>query len=242
MGRMSAEEACPGPCNRRYREARDAYRQALADYDPLDSAQSRPGPPEVVPWLGDPVWCGPCASKVRLRLAELDDLIALAKATADGQKQSDAAERVSGSSAEARSPSRAGDDEDELAAMLTGWEGEYRRIRGWPSAAPRGDLASVETTCIAWLMHHLDGILRSPVAADFGLEVMQWHREFTGSAKAGVRTLRKPMRCPSCQYLTLTWTEGEQQVTCSNPACNRILSLTDYENEVERMAKDQKVA
>ncbi len=235
---MSSEVPCAGPCNRHYREARDAYRQALADYDPLDSAQSRPGPPEVVPWLGDPYWCGPCASKVRLKLAELDDLIALNKATADGQKQSDAAERVSGSSSEARSPSQACDDEDELASMLFAWERAYRDLRRWPSPPPRGDLASAETTCIAWLMHRLDAILRSPLAADFGLEVLQWHREFTGSAKAGVRTLRKPMRCPSCQYLTLTWTEGEQQVTCQNPACNRILSLADYDAEVERMAAE----
>ena len=239
---MSSEEACPGTCNRHYREARATYKQALADYDPLDSSQSRPEPPDVTPWLGDPVWCGPCGSKVRLNLAQLDDLLALRKANSDGHRTSDAAERVSGNSADAASPSQAADDEDELTAMLTGWEAAYRDFKKWPSAAPRGELASVETTCIAWLMHHLNGILRSPVAADFGLEVLQWHREFTGSTKAGVRTLRKPMRCPSCQYLTLTWTEGEQQVTCSNPSCNRILSLTDYEAEVERMAKDEKVA
>ena len=114
----------------------------------------------------------------------------------------------------------------------------YRDLRRWPSAAPRGELASVETTCIAWLLHHLDGILRAPFAADFGLEILQWHREFTGTAKAGVRTLRKPMRCPSCQYLTLVWTEGEQQVTCGNISCNRIMSLTEYEAEVERMASE----
>ncbi len=239
---MSAEEACPGTCNRHYREARAAHKQALADYDPLDSSQSRPEAPGVTPWPGDPVWCGPCGSKIRLSLAQLDDLLALRKANADGHRQSDAAERVSGNSTEPASPSQAGDDEDELAAMLTGWESAYRDLRRWPSAAPRGELASAETTCIAWLMHHLNGILRSPLAADFGMEVLQWHREFTGSTKAGVRTLRKPMRCPSCQYLTLTWTEGEQQVTCSNPACNRIMSLTDYDAEAARMAADQKVA
>ena len=239
---MSSEEACPGPCNRRHREARDAYRQALADYDPLDSSQSRPEPPEIVPWLGDPVWCGVCAPVVRLRLAQLDDLIALRKATADGHKQSDEAERVSGSSSGVRSPSQEADDEDDAASMLTGWERAYRDLRGWPSPAPRGDLASVATSCIAWLMHHLDGILRSPLAADFGLEILRWHRDLAGSAKAGVRTLRKPLRCPSCQYLTLMWTEGEQQVTCANPACNRILSYAEYETEVERLAKDQRVA
>jgi hypothetical protein len=237
---MSSEEACPGPCNRRFREARDAHRQALADYDPLDASQSRPEPPEIAPWPGDPVWCGTCATAVRLRLAQLDDLIALRKATADGHTQSDAAERVSGSSSAPASPSQAGDDEQEAAAMLTGWERAYRDLRRWPSAAPRGDLATAETSCIAWLLHHFDGIMRSPVAADFGLEILQWHRELTGSTKAGVRTVRKPLRCPSCQYATLMWTEGEQQVNCANPVCGRILSLAEYDAEVERIAAEQK--
>jgi hypothetical protein len=236
---MSSEEPCPGPCNRRYREARATWKEALAGYDPLDSSQSRPEPPDIAPWLGDPVWCGLCASKIRLRLAELDDLIALRKAAADGHRQSDAAERVSGAPGEASSPSQAADDEDEIAGMLAGWERAYREIRRWPSPPPRGELASAETACIAWLLHHLDGILCSPAAADFGLEVLQWHREFTSSTKAGARTLRKPMRCPSCQLLTLTWTEGETQVACGNPDCCRILSLADYDAEVERLAKEQ---
>ena len=126
--------------------------------------------------------------------------------------------------------------------MLTGWEGTYRDLRKWGSPAPRGDLASVTTSCIAWLLHHFEGIMRSPIAEDFGLEILQWHREITGSTKAGVRTVRKPLRCPSCQYLTLMWTEGEQQVTCANPSCNRILSLAEYDAEVDALAKGLRVA
>lgn len=122
--------------------------------------------------------------------------------------------------------------------MLAGWETAYRDLRNWPSPPPRGDLASTVTTCIAWLLHRLDAILRSPLAADLGLEILQWHRELARSSKAGVRTLRKPLRCPSCQFLTLMWTEGEQQVLCRNVSCNRILSLTEYENEVDRIAAE----
>src|SRR5208282_6936640 len=80
---MSAEEACPGTCNRHYREGRETFRQALADYDPLDANQSRPIPPNLQPWPGDP-WCGRCKSRIRETLAELDDLGALLLATADG--------------------------------------------------------------------------------------------------------------------------------------------------------------
>jgi hypothetical protein len=47
--------ACPGPCNSRYREAWKAHDQAVAEYDPLDSAQSRPAEPDLGCWLGEPV-------------------------------------------------------------------------------------------------------------------------------------------------------------------------------------------
>jgi hypothetical protein len=229
--------ACPGKCNERYREAWDAHEAAVASYDALDSSQSRPEPPSLGCWRGEPAWCPPCTSKITTRLAELDDLAALLGATADGHRSSAEAERVSGSS-EPASQSQAADDLDEMFTMLSSWETIYRELQGWLSAPPRGELASKETGCIDWLRRHLGGILSSDIAADFGLEILQWHQESAGSAKAGVRTLRKPMRCPSrtCRNLTLFWTEGEKNVYCKNPDCGRILSLAEYEIEAERQA------
>ena len=232
---MTSEQACPGPENRRYREAQDAYRQALADYDPLDSAQSRPDPPEIQPWPGVPVWCSDCAARIGLRLAELDELAGILAATADGLRGDEGNERVSGSAAPP-SPSQAGDDLDEMWVMLSGWETIWRKLNGWLGPPPRGELARRETACIDWLRRHLPGILVSDIAADFGREILQWHREGEGSAKAGRRTVRKPMRCPSCKFVTLFWTEGEKDVHCRNEDCNRILSLTEYEAEAERQA------
>ena len=233
---MSTEEACPGTCNRHYREAQAAFRQALADYDPLDANQSRPVPPSIQPWYGNP-WCGTCRSRIRETLAELDDLAALLMATADGHRAGPGLERVSGS-AEAMSPSQAADDLGELEAMLRGWESAYRELMDWPSLARRGHLASAVTTCIAWLSVRLDEILTAPFAVDFGTEVMQWHREFTSKTKAGARTLRKPLRCPRphCRLLTLTWTEGDTYVNCGNPDCGARIPLAEYEAETARMS------
>src|SRR6202011_3825225 len=134
-----------------YQKAWKEYAQAVAGYDPLDSSQSRPDPPAASCWRGEPVWCGECTSKITLRLAELDDLAALLSATADGHRPSAGLERVSGSAWQP-SPSQAADDLDEMSSMLTGWETIYRELKGWLSAPPRGELASKETTCIAWLM------------------------------------------------------------------------------------------
>jgi hypothetical protein len=232
---MSSEQACPGSCNRSFREAQQAFRQALADYDPLDANQSRPIPPSIQAWPGDP-WCGRCRSRIRETLAELDYLAGFLTAAADGHRASPGGERVSGSAAPL-SPSQAGDDLEELSSMLTGWEDAYRELRGWRFTARRGHLASPETETINWLGKHLEDILRAPFAVDFGTEVMLWHREFTNKTKAGARTLRKPLRCPrpQCRLLTLTWTEGDTYVCCSNPDCGARIPLAEYEAEVERI-------
>jgi LSD1 subclass zinc finger protein len=227
---MSSEQACPGTCNRHYREAQEAFKQALADYDPLDADQSRPEPPSIQPWPGDP-WCSRCKSKIRETLAELDYLAGILAATADGHRTGVDNERVSGTAAP-MSPSQAGDDLDELASMLKGWEDAYRELRDWQFAPRRGSLASPETETINWLMRHLDEILAAPFAIDFGTEILLWHREFKNKSKAGVRSLRKPMRCHSCGYL-LAWVEGDSYVSCGN--CHIHVPLAEYEAEVARL-------
>jgi hypothetical protein len=230
--------ACPGPCNKRYQEAWAKYAADVGDYNEtglLDADRSRPEPPAARFWPGSPVWCTDCTTKIRLRLAQLDTLAGRLAAEADGYREPGDLERVSGTT-EPSSQSRAGDDLDEMFRMLSTWEAIYRTLKGWQSGAPHGDLAARETECIDWLRRHLNGILVSGIAADFGLEVLQWHRESCGAAKAGVRTLRKPMRCPSCKCVMLFWTEGETTVNCKNPDCGRILTLSQYETEAERQA------
>lgn len=221
--------ACPGPCNANYRKAREAFEEALALYDPLDAAQSRPLPPDIQPWPGDPLWCGRCSARIRACLSELDDAAAIMLAAADGHRAVDLNDRVGGSR-EDPTASPAGDDLEELGRVLTAWEDIYRDMKGWPSPPRRGFLASLVTTCASWLMLHLDGILSAPdISADFGAEVLRWHREIVGKGKAGARKLRKPLRCPACQLLMLYWTEGEQTVQCGNRDCGRIMLLSEYD-------------
>lgn len=237
---MASDGACPGVCNERYRKAQAAHKKALADYDPLDSAQSRPDAPALQPREGFP-WCFDCRSTIREQLAELDMLAALRRLTADGYPADAGAERVSGSR-EQSSPSPASDDVDDIASMLAGWEQAYRDLRGWPPGIRHGDLASKRTECIAWLSEseRFDAIIASPVAEDFGNEVMAAHAELKAKAKAGVRTLKKPLRCPSCKLLLMKYTDGEKDVRCYNPECHLILSLPAYEAAVEALSAQLK--
>jgi hypothetical protein len=227
---------CPGPCNAQYRKAREAFGEALALYDPLDSAQSRPLPPDTQPWPGDPIWCGRCTARIRQCLSELDEAAAIMLAAADGHRPQSGEQRVAGSR-EDPTASPAGDDLEELGRMLTAWEDIYRSMKGWSSPPRRGFLASQVTSCASWLMLQLDGILCAPdICADFGTEIMQWHREIAGKGKAGARTLRKPLRCPSCKTLLMYWTEGEEAVQCRNRECGRIMLYAEYEAEVSLRA------
>lgn len=234
---MAIGGPCPGTCNSQYRKAREAFDEALVLYDPLDAAQSRPLPPDIQPWPGDPIWCGRCTARIRVCLSELDDAAAIMLAAADGHRPQSGEQRVAGSR-EDPTASPAGDDLEELGRMLTAWEDIYRGIKGWEESKPRrGFLASQVTTCASWLMAKLDGILAAPdIAADFGAEIQQWHKEICGKGKAGARTLRKPLRCPGCQLLLMYWTEGEDRVECRNPACRRSMKYSEYEAEVSLRA------
>jgi ribosomal protein S27E len=231
-----SEQPCPGNCNSRHWKAVKDYGSALAWYDPLDPDTSRPEPPgeSLVRSWGDP-WCPSCTAEIRLRLAQLDDLAAILSAAADGYETSPRTERVGGSS-EPRSPSQAADELADMSGILAAWEGTYRELRGWPSPAPRGDDAGKLTTCIAWLARHLDGILASDFAREFGTEVLDWRRAIANRAKAGTRTLRMPLRCPRCRLLSLTWEEGSDEVKCGDDICGQILTRAQYEALVETTA------
>lgn len=226
---------CKGPCNTRYRRAQDAYKKAKAAYDPLDPDTSPPDQPRIRPMDGNP-WCLECAWQIRLQFSRLDRLASLRAVLSDGYPSDASAERVSGSN-EAASPSPAADDVADITRVLADWEWAYRRLKGWPAAERYGDLADQRTECIAWLSERLEAILSSPLALDFGTEVMEQYADLCAKAKAGPpRTLRKPLRCPQCRLLMLCYTDGDRDVKCCTPYCNFMLPLDAYEAEVERQA------
>ena len=150
-----SEVECVGPCNNRLRKAREEYQKALAAYDdaveqraadPSLPEPQKPEPPEIRPWYGNP-FCPRCQAKLRLRLAELDDLAAIVAREADGHRGGPDAERVSGSRT-TQSPSPAVDALDEMASAMRGWE-----------AAARGKYDTPTTARVPRYGEHDDGVL-----------------------------------------------------------------------------------
>ncbi len=232
-------QPCPGQCNSRWHKARRAYETDLAAYDPLNPNTSRPEPPDetLVREWGNPVWCTEHTTAIRLALAQLDDLAGIYAAAADGHRGQPVTQRVGGTSV-ALSQSEAHDQLDELTTVITGWEQAYRDLMGWPSPPPRGDLARVQTSCITWLGRHLDGILASPLAEDFGREILEWKAEIASRAKAGQRTILLEARCPGhgCGQRMLTWTEGTDRVECQNRDCQTIFAKQQYDDMAAEQA------
>ena len=94
---MSDEQACVGTCNRAWREAREAFKQALAEYGETGRLALQPVPPHppisIQAWPGNPR-CGRCKSRIRETLAELDILASLLAATADGHRAAPGGQRA----------------------------------------------------------------------------------------------------------------------------------------------------
>lgn len=239
---MSAQP-CPGSCNSRYWKAWDAYDDAVAAYDPLDPATSRPVQPDVR-WrsVGTPVWCSDCTARIRHELHSIDDLTGLLLRQADGYESSPRTEKVGGSPVPG-SPSPAADTLDELDRLLSMWEKGYRDLMGWGSPPRRGGHADRRTTSISWLLAHLDdgvsGILRSAYALEFGRDVLDWQRALARDVKGEPPPgKRLPLRCPQpggCGFLTLV-RKGAGRVECANPGCARSMSWEQYQAEVEAAA------
>lgn len=233
-------QPCPGQCNSKYWKAQYAYDKAVAAYDPLDSATSRPEPPDVR-WrsAGEPVWCAEHTAQIRRELASLDRLAGLLLYHADGYETAPRTERV-GSSPEPRSQSPAADKLDEMDRLLAQWEDGYRQLKGWDPSPRLGDDADRRTDRIAWLTAHLDGILASAYATEFGFDVLDWRRLLARDVKGEPPPGRRlPLRCPKpggCGLLTLT-RKSVDRVECANPACRRVMSYDQYETEVEAAAK-----
>ena len=143
--------------------------------------------------------------------------------------------------AEVLSPSAPGDELADLAGALAGWEEAYREWAGLGPPPPRKHLTLPVCGCIGWLGAQLPSILSasSPIAEDFGKEVLAWQRGFTRRVKAGIEPRTLPLRCQppaGCRWRSLIRVEGTDRIACQNPACGRTISYVAYLAEVEAAA------
>ena len=171
---------------------------------------------EVSPRLGDPIWCDRCKALIRARLMDLDDQAALLATI----------ERQPGPGA--TSPAPHVDDLDELRHTLLSWEDAYRMHCRMPPTPKRGRHAATLIGTIAWLSVHLDGLLDTDGAADFGREVLRLHRRLVRHNDGGRPRGRSALQCPGCDLRSISHISGTDRVKCRNLRCGRSFSLQEY--------------
>lgn len=242
---------CPGPCNGASRKALEVWKataqaHAAAMSRLPDGVEPLPAPqrPDVKFWMGEPVWCGKCASWIRVAVSQLDHLAAL-RVTQEPDARIAGPEAPVSVSRSRPSPSRMLDDVDELTDWALNWE----EIVAGDTAMPRhGFLALVRTEALAWLGERCERILLNPdIAQDFGEEVRGWHRELTEKTRAGTGFKHVKTKCPRCGLFTLYEESGSNYVQCKNndfqgkgAPCGQLLSreeMADLDDETRAVSK-----
>ena len=238
--------ACPGPCNRRYREAVDAYDAAVAAYEHVMSLAGTlrvgwhpPERPSINPALGDPVWCGRCASLIRSALAELDDLASLLAAASDGHRGSAwHGNRIPSQIAKrstAPSPSPIADTLDELYGALVKVEDDWREFRGYPPRSRRDRGGHARRLAIVFLLDELDAILAHPGSIYFGAATLAWQRRLRAISHSDPVGRHSPIRCPRCgEHSVRRGDDGYYE--CGG--CGRLLSQEEHDSEYSKQADE----
>lgn len=234
---MTQPTVCPGRENDAWRRATVDYHQALLNWQntPEQQRGDRPTRPDHTPTTGDPIWCRRCTATIRARLNTLDDLAALAAATADGNRGTGDREKVAGST-EPPSPSPTQNMLDELYRDLVDLEDWHRDEMRYDRRPQRGNAgAGARTLVIAWLAAHLDTILRRPGATDAGHTILHWHRRLQAATKSKPDTIRLPTRCPRCDLRSLR-RKDDGYIHCDNQSCGRLMSETEHDEVADQQA------
>lgn len=237
--------ACPGPCNRRAREAWEAYDHAVDiwAYTPAHQRGDKPEEPAAVLTLGDPVWDGHCARLIRTALAELDDLASALQAVSDGHRGAGAKHGKTGPAGKGASAPAPGtaipNTLDELYGALVKVEDNWREARGYPARPQRPRNGQARRLSIAFLLDELDLILAHHASVQFGVATLAWQRRLRALTKSDPVGSLSPIRCSRCGEVRVR-REDDGYFKCS--ACGRLMSQEEHDREFDEQARAQEAA
>ncbi|MEU8040898.1 hypothetical protein [Streptosporangium sp. NPDC049078] len=246
---------CIGPCSKPYRDAVDAYDQALTVYEEALAARpallaawripllypAAPVPPEPVTiraHYGDPVWCGRCTRMIRQALDDLDDLASLAQATVDGHRDAGARYGKTGLhlKTSAPSPSPITDTLDELYGALVDVEDNWREFRNHQPRPQRARNGHARRLAISYLRDELDAILAHPASDAFGFATLAWQRRLRALTKSDAVSRRSPVRCRRCSERKMRL-EDDGYYKCGT--CGTLMSQVEHDREFAEQAEEQ---
>lgn len=215
--------ACPGPCNARWRKADQEGK-----------------PHDLRPRPGDPVWCDIDAARIAQAVGAMPELyvyLHLSKAV----KTADKHDRHG--SGDAPSPSTEVDNQDETVRWLWDWEQTIRRERRFTEAEQfpinrervLADAVRFIARNLEWALENLDRDL----SYNLGDDILNEHRRLTRTTKTGDAMQHRSLACPRCARKTLVHELGTKHIACTNGECGRLLTLDEYDQLVEALAKSK---
>lgn len=210
MNNSTTPIPCPGKCNAGWRAAERRYETTGIDHD-LEARD------------GQPVWCPPCTTSIRVALADMPDLAVALREEVESGISAAMAEFVSGSkNRPVHDHEAASFLLDEFTEWIGEWEDTVRKELGLNDRQLTVNRLITIAGAVELLMPHLDwhlggrctlewDYLHAPdwtgadVATDFGLDMLRYHRRaqyLTASQEPDpVRVVGVP--CPICDHKAL---------------------------------------
>lgn len=229
---------CPSRCNWRWREAMEAYENAVEKWVTRGCKGDEPQPPETEPWPGEPVLCRKCAAITRSALRELpvayralDSMKYLTRtaSTDDGRR---------GRSDTAPSPSPGADQQDEICRTISMWEDDLRQHLRHSAAQDTGVQHADLAASVDYLNYNWRAMSeRTECAGDFADEISGLFRISVAMVKNKPARKHLPSPCPTigCRKKALIQEEGlaggPWYIECSERlgGCGRLYSENDFE-------------
>lgn len=237
--------SCPGLCNRKAREAWDAYDHAVDVWalTPDHQRGDHPEQPGMPVTLGDPVWDGRCSRLIRAALTELDDLASQLQALSDGHRGAGARHGKTGPTTKGSSAPAPGtaipNTLDELYGALVRVEDDWREFRGYQVRPQRPRNGSARRFAIVFLLDELDAILAHPASVAFGRATLAWQRRLRTLTKSDPVGSLSPIRCSRCGEVRVK-REDDGYWKCHT--CGKLISQDEHDREFDEQARDQEAA
>lgn len=227
--------ACPSRCNRRWREAVEAYDAAIQRWVGAGCKGDEPQSPEIEPWPGEPILCRKCSAIARNALRELPLAHDALNSVKFLTRTASADEERRGRSDVPPSPSPGADHQDEICRTVTAWEDDLRQHLRHAAAADTGEHRDDLATSVEYLNRNWTAMIERPeCAADFTDEITRLHRITVAMVKNKPGRKHLPAPCPSCDMQALVQEEGFANrpwyVECVEylGGCSRLYAESEY--------------
>lgn len=231
---MIAPTACPARCN-------TAWRRAEQDRITLGTLH------ELTPNWGQPQHCERCATRARQQLAELPELVAAVHLEAVNGSRGPKVGTIGRSAATVAAwPGQASRLlTDHIVGGMLELEDDIRQLRRLRIRPARGIEGASLTGAAKFLTAHLDWALTEhPAAGEVhdrdsanpASQIAGWHRAAERFTARDNRLTHYRVPCPRCSLLTLCKADGDEYIACRNPACEVLLTSTEYLDHVRALA------